>query len=251
MLHVKNLSAYYDSKQILHDINFSLDRNELVVVLGKNGCGKSTLLRIVTGLQKPHSHEKKCPVFYDNKPIQEYSFRELAKIRAFVAQQEFCVWPYSVQHFVELGFFSHSTNENADALIDNALTRLNLQELKDQKISCISGGEFQRTVLARMLVQNSDFLILDEPFVALDIHFQYEIMNLLKELSETKGILVSCHDINLASRYADKIMILLNQSIFAFGSPRDVITSENIKKAYGMNASVRLEDEKPQIYITS
>ncbi|MGL4986081.1 MAG: ABC transporter ATP-binding protein [Treponemataceae bacterium] len=250
MLEVKNLSAVYGIKSVLEKISFSLNRGELLVVIGSNGSGKSTLLRIIAGLQK-NDFESTQSIFYDGKPINQYTVRKLAQLRSFVSQQELCIWEYTVEHFVRLGFYSHSNyNKTPFKHINQTLAKLNIDHLRNKKISCISGGEFARCVLARSFVQNADFLLLDEPFASLDIKVQHEVMQLLKTLATQKrGVFTSCHDINLASLYADKIMILCDQNILCIGTAKETITKKNIKQAFGIDAHIRLENEVPQIYV--
>lgn len=236
MIEIESLNACYKTKKVLNNISFKLNDSGLTVLLGANGSGKSTLLSIIAGVPNYSLVCTNEPLL-DGAKISSFQSFERAQKIAFVAQSETCAWSYSVKEFVSLGRFA---KEKDDSAVNLAIKNLELEELAERSVTELSGGEFARASIARSLAQDTPYLLLDEPQANLDIRHQYALFSLLSEISKTKGVLVTMHDINMASLFAEQILLLKNGSLIAAGKPEDVITVENIKNAYGVD--VQLEN---------
>lgn len=230
MLEVKNLSVSISNNKVLDDISFHMQRGELVGIVGPNGAGKSTLLKSILGLQNVSEG-----IF---KLHGENVSNVLSKI-AYVPQSNQYDWqfPISVEQLVGLSlinkwnFFRFSKFFNSQKVVD-VLKQLEIYDLRHRHISELSGGQKQRVLLARVLVQDFDLLLLDEPFVGIDFKSEKIIVSLLKKLvSEGKSVMMVHHDLNSATNYFDKIL-LLNKKQVAFGSVKNVLKKELLNVAY-------------------
>lgn len=228
---VKNLTVSYDHSSVLWDIDFEITSGQIVGIIGPNGAGKSTLMKAILGLVKPLSGKIE---FFG-------SCLKKAKGRvAYVPQKEAIDWQFPITVFdvVLMGRYTHlgalkwyrqSDRERALRL----LNLLQMEELKGRQISELSGGQQQRLFIARALMQEADFLLLDEPFAGVDKATELLIMDILVGLKE-KGqtILMVHHDLNTVKTYFDSL-IILNTSLIACGKTADVFRSEHLQQAYG------------------
>ena len=245
MLKALNISVSYDGRKVLRDVSFDLNRGEVIVLLGANGAGKTTLMRTLNGLIPVSEGE----IRLDNRPIGEYSQREIARKIAVVAQENETKFPVTVLEFVLAGRFAHGNVfgwESADdiAFADKALAECDLTEYGPRLMNELSGGERQRVVLARALATNSNILLLDEPTANLDLAHQALMFRLVRERCHTHNAaaIVITHDLNLAAEFGDKVMMLKDGTIYAEGTPSEVLTAPNIGAVYGVNV---LLDENP------
>jgi cobalamin transport system ATP-binding protein len=237
-LEIKALSFGYSNNLILKNISFEVEEGEFVSIIGPNGSGKSTLLKCITNINKPKSGD----VFIEGIKINDHKTKELAKKVAVVPQDTFIDFDFTVFDTVLMGRspyisrFERETEEDF-RITKEALKLTDTLGLRDRKISELSGGERQRVIIARALAQQPDIILLDEPTSHLDINHQMEVLNFLKELNKQNKmtLLIVIHDINLAARYSDKLVLLKDGEILDIGTPEDVITSENMEKAYEMN----------------
>lgn len=226
-------------KELLKDIEFSLSKGEMLIVIGRNGAGKSTFLKHLTN-EISHSASF-IEVF--QKPIKEFKEKELAQVRAILAQSTSLTFGYEVIEVVLLGRIPHNAKGNDSRkdykIAKESLAKVGLSGYESRNYLTLSGGEQQRVHLARTLAQISEtgkdrIFLLDEPTNSLDIAHQYSTLKLVKELSkEGVGTLAILHDLNLAAQFADKIIILHNGTIGAYGTPKEVLTKENILETFG------------------
>lgn len=243
VLDISSLSFNFGSKNILADIDLSIKDNGIVGIIGPNGSGKSTLLKCIYRVLKP----KTGTIFIDGKNINDYQFKETAKKMAVVAQHNDTHFDFNVLEMVLIGHSPHKKFMERDSAEDielayKALEQVNMKDFADRNFSSLSGGEKQRIILARALVQNTDCLILDEPTNHLDIKHQLHFMSLAKDLKIT--VISAIHDLNIAAMYCDKIYALKEGQIIASGSVNEVITEEVIKTLYDVEAKIIYDEEK-------
>ena len=240
---LKNFSFEYSKNiKVLSDISFSLEPGDFVCLCGPNGAGKSTLLHALA----------------DSAEIK--NVKERAKKISFLTQNENALWDYTVFDTVLSGRFCYTgklgnyTREDFK-IAEEVIKDFGLEALSEKSVHQISGGEFQKVRLARSFAQGSDFLLLDEPLSSLDFVSSESLMNLLKEkcFEQNKAVLVSIHDINMAARFADKVLLLgkcQNEKQLCFqGSVQDVLTSENLSAVYNTKVKTFFHPELkiPQI----
>lgn len=249
---VQSLKFGYKDDLVLKDISFSLEEGQFMSIIGPNGSGKSTLLKNICNLEKPNSGE----IEIHGENISQYKSKELAKKIALVPQDTFISYDFSVfdvvlmGRFPYLGRFDKETDEDFE-ITKEALKITNTFHLRDRNINEISGGERQRVIIARALAQEPDIIFLDEPTSHLDINHQMDLLNILRNLNKEKNttIVLVIHDINLACRYSDIIMLLDKGEILSIGSPKEVVTRENIEKAYGLNTIIEENPYTNSLYI--
>lgn len=224
---IENLNFSYGEKQILKNINITLHKGEFVCLCGANGSGKTTLLRQI-----------------------EKSANKNAKIKntAFLKQSEFCAWNSTVFNFILTGRFMWTNghySKNDFAVVKESAQILGIANLLERSVFSLSGGEMQKTRIARILAQQTDFLLLDEPCANLDFTVENELLSFLKKFSkdENKGVLISIHDLNSASRFADRIELLLpleknaNGGLIS-GNAEEIFRQEIMEKAFGSGIKI-------------
>ncbi|QTD40878.1 ABC transporter ATP-binding protein [Sporosarcina sp. Te-1] len=244
---IKDVTFSYDKKlNTLHGIDGSIDIGKVTTIIGPNGCGKSTLLGVLSN----HYNPQKGEVQLDGKALTDFKLKELAKRIAIVHQQNKAPFDMTVEKLTAYGripyktLFSTSTKEDEEA-VEWALASTNLLDKRQTPIHELSGGQMQRVWIAMALTQRTPFLFLDEPTTYLDIYYQYELLELVRELNEQHGITIVMvlHDINQAIRYSDTIVVMKDGKIAAKGEPTDVITADAIKDIYGIHVVVMLDEE--------
>ncbi|SCN18664.1 Ferrichrome transport ATP-binding protein fhuC [Bacillus toyonensis] len=251
-MEIKNVTFSYDNvTNRLKSVSSEIEIGKITTIIGPNGCGKSTLLSVMSRNHAPSSGE----VILDGKAISEYKPKEFARKLAVVHQQNEAPADITVEKLISFGrmpyknIFSPQTDEDREA-IERALVCTNLQSKRDKPIYALSGGERQRVWIAMTLAQNTPMLFLDEPTTYLDIYYQIEILELVKELNEVYGltIVMVLHDINQAIRYSDHIIVMKDGEIVTKGNPNDVITEEMVKAIYGVDVVVK-QDEDTGLYM--
>ena len=235
----RDLSAYIEDVHILHELSFSVETGRLVGLLGPNGSGKTTLLRCVSGLL-PYSGTLEVL----GREISTWSPRELARRLAFVRQAVSMSFDFSVSEVILLGRSPHKrwlqdyARDDRDRMVQ-ALERVDLDGFEDRSVLTLSGGELQRVFLAQALVQEAEVLLLDEPTAHLDVHYQFEFMNLIRELvGHGRTVIAVFHDLEIASRFADDLIVLQRGRVVADGKPADVLTKGLIADVFRMDASL-------------
>jgi len=242
ILEVKNLSGGYESGFVIEDISFTLKRGEFISILGRNGSGKSTLIKALQRLLKNISGEIKI----NGKDIFSLNRRQIAKNIAYVPQIFSFAFEFNVIEIVLMGRYVHqrrfgSLSPQDSRLIDEVMDLTQIVHLKDKKIAHLSGGEQQRVFIARALAQDTPLLFLDEPSSHLDISYQVEIYQILKNLQHEKGKTILCteHNINLAIPYSQEIIFLKEGKIKAQGPPDKLITKTNIREVFQAEVEIR------------
>jgi iron complex transport system ATP-binding protein len=252
MLNANNLSTAYGQQNILEQISFSLKRGEILGVIGPNGVGKSTLIRTISGINPLRTGE----ISIDKQDLSQLSQTERAKLMAVVPQAINLPSAFTVWQTVLLGRTPHlnwlgQLSKHDEEIAIHAMERTNTLHLKERRVGEISGGEQQRILLARALVQSAPFLLLDEPTSHLDLKYQYELLNTVRDLvrQDQLAALIVLHDLNLAARYTDRILLLVGGKIYAHGAPKEVLTSENLSFAYQIPLAVKTNGAVNNLFI--
>ena len=248
---IKVVVSHDGKARHLNGVTTRIPKGKITTIIGPNGCGKSTLLSVMSRNHKAIEGQ----VTLENRDLVEYKPKEFAKKFAIVYQQNDIPTDLTVGKLVMYGrmphtsMFKRSTTEDEEA-VTWALTCTNLIKKRHHDLSALSGGERQRVWIAMALAQKTEMLCLDEPTTYLDIYYQIELLQLVKQLNEQYGltIVMVLHDINQALRYSDHIILMKAGQIIAEGVPREVITKEVIKDVYGVN-SVFHEDEELGLYM--
>jgi len=230
---VRDVGFAYDERPVLRRISFDLQAGEFVGIVGPNGSGKSTLIDLVDGLLKPASGE----VLVNGKPTVKYKRRDMAREVALVPQHFDLDFDLAVREVVEMGSYCRGKDATAGGDAAATLERLGVGELVDRRFTELSGGEKQLVVLAQALMQQAQLLLLDEPASALDVSHQLRLFDLLKQLN-ADGLTVLCilHDLNLAIHYFDKLLVLSDGEVAAYGPPDEVLRPEIVEAVYGLRA---------------
>ena len=257
ILRVENLFAKYNS-MILKNISFDISEGEVICLIGANGSGKSTLLSSLVKLEIPNFEYSSNSVFVNNCLIDNMNRREISKNISLMIQNESCIWNFSVRDFITLGKYFYK--ENFDKEVEYVSDLLDVKNLLDKNINCISGGEFQKVRIARSIFQDAKVMLLDEPTSALDINYQFNLLSKIKNVVKEKNIcaIISIHDINLASIFADRIFLLKkynslleNENQLLIGTSEEILNSKDLSKAFNTNFETFLHPEynKSQIFI--
>ena len=238
-LNVENITYSINSKLIVDGVSLGVEEGAFVGLVGPNGCGKSTLLKNIYKVYKPDSGA----VYIDGKDVSQLSNKETAREMSVMQQENNVEFDMTVFDMVMLGRYSHqkmfSTNMVAEGkIVKDALEEVGLAGYEERSFLSLSGGEKQRTLVARALVQQADLIILDEPTNHLDIGYQYQIMNILKNQNLT--VFSSIHDLNIASCYCDKIVLMRAGKIVDFGTPQEMFVPEKIKDLFGVDTEVNI-----------
>ena len=247
-LKIQGLDFRYDSRLVLKDISLEVEEGKILTLVGPNGSGKTTLLRCIMRIFNP---EKGC-ILINEKQINKIKRRELAKRIGYVPQSEPSSFPTTVFDTVLLGrkpYLNWNPSVKDFRIVSEALHLLGLKEFALRDLNELSGGEKQKILIARAIVQEPEIMLLDEPTSNLDLRHQLEILEIVKNLVKEKAIsiIMAMHDLNLASRYSDKLVMLKNGKIFGIGTPKQVITSENMKSVYGVEALIYNQSRTPYV----
>lgn len=242
MIKIEGIKFSYGNKEILKNINLEIKKGKMIGILGPNGCGKSTLLKNILGYLKPSSGN----IFINNKKTDSISSKELAKLVSLVPQKSSLMSPMTVEDFVLMGRLPHLTSSWSGyrgedfKIVKDKLNFLELNKFEKRVALSLSGGEFQRVLLARALVQDTELLLLDEPTSALDLNHAVEILNSVKMLVSNHGItgVAVLHDLNLASMFCDEIIMMKDGEIYYQGTPQEVIKEEILKEIYNLKSRV-------------
>lgn len=242
IINIENLNFGYGERQILNNLSLSIDEKKLVGILGPNGCGKSTLLKNILG----YLHNSSGTIKIANKNSNEYSQKEKSKLISLVPQKSQLMSAMSVEEFVLMGRLPHLENSwkgysrEDRKLAEKALNSLDLERFKKRTATTLSGGEFQRVLLARAITQDTEIILLDEPTSALDLNHAIELMEKVKEIvkKEGKTAVAVLHDLNLAALFCDELIMLKNGKLFCKGTPKEVLTKENLKEVYNLNCDI-------------
>lgn len=247
-LKVKDVEFSYASVHVLKNVCIELAASEMLGVVGPNGAGKSTLIRCIDRILQP----RKGSILLDGRDIKDMRLMELAKKMGYIPQSTSQVFPATVFDTVLMGRRPHigwRSSEKDTEKVLKTLQMLNIEELAMRDINELSGGQQQKVFIARALTQEPDVLLLDEPTSNLDIKHQLEVMEIIKSIVREKEIsaIMAIHDLNLASRYADRIIMMTDGEIFSAGDSVSVLTPESIKRVYCVEAEVHNIHGRPYI----
>lgn len=247
-LDIKDISFSYGSKQVLNGVALEVGRGEVVSIVGPNGSGKSTLLKCIERILKP----KTGAVYLDGKETATMSARELARAMGYVPQATAEVFPQTVFETVLMGRKPHLTwgvSKRDLEVVGEVLQYMGLAELAQRYLDELSGGQKQKVLIARVLAQEPEVFLFDEPTNNLDIKHQLEVLEIIKDLSKQRKstVIMVIHDLNLASRFSDRLVLLKDGRVFAVGEPESVLTPENINLIYEVEVSVTNTSFGPNI----
>ncbi|MBE6528233.1 MAG: ABC transporter ATP-binding protein [Thermoplasmata archaeon] len=247
-IHVEGLGARYGKFRVWENINLDIDEPGLVGILGPNGVGKSTLMYALNKIIEPSEGS----VLIDGVDVKDMDYKDIAKIVAYVPQQSNETFSMSVLDTVLMGRYPVSgfTTSREDVRIaTRCLKMMGITDLAMRKFNELSAGQHQKVMIARGLAQQPKILLLDEPTSNLDVYHQVYVMKLLRDIAKENGIIVIviCHDLNVASRFADRLILMSKGEIVADGPAGSVITKENIKDVYNMDSDVVDVDGRPYV----
>lgn len=236
MIYVEQLYKFYNEHLILNNLEFSVMKGEFFGILGPNGSGKSTSLKLLSGVEKPDSGH----IRLDGRPVEQYTRKQLSRKIAVLQQEALPPVNFTVREVVEMGRFPYQNwlgqeQGGHEHLIDSILDQLGLTELQDRSLLHLSGGERQRVALGKVMAQQPQLLLLDEPTTYLDIGYQIQMMDHIKAWQNKANMTVIAvlHDLNLASMYCDRMLMLHEGVIVRIGTPSDILQSELIQRVYG------------------
>jgi iron complex transport system ATP-binding protein len=238
-LQIENMTFSYDDKEAIKDISLTVKKGEFVGLIGPNGSGKSTVLKNLYRALKPDEGE----VTLDGENLFSLTHKQSALKLGVVGQENDVPFDFMVEEIVAMGRSPHKKLFDIDTpedkqIVRHALEHLGMEDMAKRNYLHLSGGEKQRVIIARVIAQESDFLILDEPTNHLDISYQIQIFDFVKRLGVT--VLSAIHDLNMAALYCDRIYVLKDGQIVMCGTPEEVFTPENIYSVYGVNCDVSI-----------
>jgi iron complex transport system ATP-binding protein len=256
VLSVKNVSAGYGRKLVVRDVTMRVAEGEFVGLIGPNGSGKTTLLRVISGVLAPSEGE----VLLRDAPLRTIGKRRLAQMMACLPQELASDLAFTVREIVLMGRSPHlsrigrETRQDSEAA-EKAMALADIADIADRFMTEISGGERQRAFIAMCLAQEPQILLLDEPTSHLDVGHQLSLLDLVKRLNRRSGMTVVAvfHDLNLASEYCDRLLLLHQGRAEALGSPQEVLTAEIIRRVYQAKVLTEpnLVSGKPHIVISA
>ena len=241
MLRVRDVHFAYGATPIIRGLDLEVEGGEMVAVVGPNGSGKSTLLKVISGFLKPDAGD----LTWSGRDMPSLSPRERAQLVAVVPQS-----PHLPESFTALelalmgrtpylGFLRGETKRDL-AIVQEAMELTGIWEMADRTVGELSGGERQRVLIARALAQQAPLLLLDEPTASLDIGYQMAVLDTLRAAQSRRGraIIVAIHDLTLAAQYCSRVALMKDGVFSAQGSPREVLTGENVFEGYGVRVSI-------------
>ncbi len=239
MIRTKNVGKHYGEKAALSNISIEIPKHTLTTFIGANGAGKSTLLSIVSRLMKGEGE-----VLLDEKPLSTYKNRDLAKKMSILRQTNHISVRLTVRELIGFGRYPHSQSRLTTRdreIIQKSVDRMALEPLANAFIDQLSGGELQRALIAMVLAQDTEYILLDEPLNNLDMKHAVEIMRLLRKLVDEEGktIVLVLHDLNFASGYSDHIVSLKDGRFLRQGNAQEIITTDSLREIYDMDIDIR------------
>ncbi|WP_106766662.1 ABC transporter ATP-binding protein [Paenibacillus faecalis] len=256
MITLHNVSKRYDRVNAVTGIDWNVSAGQWWGVIGPNGSGKSTLLHLVSGVEKPSSGQLQ----FRGKAISSYGRKELARSIAVLQQDGLAPTDFTVREVLEMGRYPFQDwlgREKKDfgPFLDDIVHKLELKDFESRRLDQLSGGQRQRAALGKVMAQEPELLLLDEPTTYLDIHYQLQFMNLVAKWRQDTGITVVSvlHDLNLAAQFCDRLLVLQDGKIAGEGAPADILTEDFIREVFRVNPSVvsHPENGAPQVLLTA
>jgi iron complex transport system ATP-binding protein len=227
-LEIKDIYFSYQSREVLKNINISINKGESITIFGPNGSGKTTLLKIILGILKPDEGK----IFFKGKDILKFSERERAKIFSYVPQKVYTFFPMSTFDYLILGrtpYINGFIKKEDKEVVLNWIEKFNLDYIKDLNFQFLSEGEKQLITLIRTFIQGSEVIILDEPLTHLDLKYRFKILNILKKIKEMGKTIISVfHDLESIKNISDRIVLIKNGKILEIGEVDKILTKENL-----------------------
>lgn len=253
MISCKNLKVGYEEKVIIENLSLSINKGEVVSIIGPNGCGKSTLLKTLSRIIKPMSGG----IYIQNESIKNLKSKHISQKVCLLSQHNDAPGDLTVEELVYFGRIPHkkwyeSKTKSDEEIVNWAIENTGLKRYKNTPINSLSGGERQRAYIAQALCQKPDILLLDEPTTYLDISYQLEVMELVREINEKFNITIVMvlHELNQASKYSDRLVIMKDGEVVSDGCPKEVINKETIKQVYKIECDIDNDpiSNKPRIH---
>ena len=249
---IKNISFAYDEKDVIKDISLDIEISEFVGIIGPNGSGKTTLLRLLNKILK----EKKGKIYYKGQSLNKVEQKQISQEIGFVPQETSINFPFTVSEIVMMGRYPYIgmlgfEGKKDIEIVKQCLEITDLKDMGERLYVDLSGGEKKRVIIARALAQEPESLLLDEPTSALDIRYEIEVYNLLRRLNQNKKItiIIVTHNINFASLYCSRLVLMRDGSIFGIGNAVDIIKPEIIKDVYGIDVKINYDNETRAPYL--
>jgi len=256
MFTVDSVSIRYEKKCVINNFSFSVKKGEIVSIIGPNGSGKSTLLKAMSRMLPCEAGR----VELEGRNMKDMNTKEVARMMCMLSQKNQAPSDMTVVDLVSYGRFPHKKwyeklNKEDMEIVDWALEKTSLTEYRDRPVGALSGGESQRAWIAMALAQRPKILLLDEPTTYLDISHQHEVLELVRELNREMGmtVVMVLHDLNQASYYSDRIIVVQGGRNCMCGTPQQVMTSSMIRDVYRMDADIQYAEKEmaPRIHLLS
>jgi iron complex transport system ATP-binding protein len=247
-LEIKGVQFSYGSMPALESISLGVEAGEVLSLVGPNGSGKTTLLKCINRILKP----KRGTILVEGRDVSKVELKDLAHCLGYVPQSAPSSFPLTVYDTVLLGRKPHVNWKLGEKDKEIAFGVLRLMKLDDMALRLfneLSGGEKQKVLMARAFSQEPQVLLLDEPTSNLDLRHQLEVLGLIVDMVRERGLsaVMAMHDLNLASRFSTKIVMLKQGKIYAAGEPREILNSDNIKEVYGVETTINSDSGRPYI----
>lgn len=250
VLAATDVSVTLKGRAVLRKVSVAVDRGEVVALVGPNGAGKSTLIKVLAGLVAPEHGQ----VLLGDREIAMVRSDERARAIGYLPQARDVHWPLSVRDIVGLGRVPHGAiggdlSPRDASAVETAMVALDVVHLAERSVLELSGGEQARVLMARALAQASEILLADEPTAGLDLAHRLDVMQVLQDRAKRDGLaaVVALHDLGLADRFADRVIMMMDGDVVATGTPQDVLTPHNIARVWGVEVSRGVVDGVPVI----
>ncbi|MEK5162921.1 ABC transporter ATP-binding protein [Paenibacillus sp. FSL R5-0527] len=242
MIEVKKVSKTYGRQAVIRDVTWSVRKGEFWGLIGPNGSGKTTLLNLISGVERPDAGE----ISLDGRPLTSYGRKALSRKIAVLQQDGLPPVSYSVRDVVEMGRFPYQDwrgrekdgPEGSRRLLGEIMDKLELSALEHRPLSALSGGQRQRAALGKVMAQQPELVLLDEPTTYLDLRYQMQFMELVSGWQREEGLTVVAvmHDLNLAALFCDRLLVLSEGCVVAEGPPEDILSAAMVDKVYQVKA---------------
>lgn len=240
MIHGEHITKSYGKIKVLQDVSLKVGQGEFLGIIGPNGSGKSTLLNLLSGVEEPDQGEIRLA----GQLISSFTRKGLSQRLAVLQQDGLPSISYPVREIIEMGRFpfqdwrGREKDNNAERLILDIMDRLELKEMADRPLSVLSGGQRQRVALGKVMAQQPEVVLLDEPTTYLDIRYQMQFMDLVASWKQEQGLTVISvmHDLNLASLYCDRLLILNEGRVVAEGTPDEILVPETVESVFDVKS---------------